>query len=131
MRLYSGGGTRSNNGGKLEYLGFRHPLVEHSFAKYMNRHRIQEDGKLRTSNNWWKGLDANDTIQSLLRHVTDLEALHANLFVYKVMVGKDEDTVIMPHKVDKKGWVEVNKEEAINAVKFNCNSYLLEHLKTN
>ena len=131
MRKFQSGAVRSSAKGKIDWLGARHPLVEKSFGEYMKRHTKTEDGGTRDFNNWWSGWKPEISIQSMLRHVQDLECLHAGLFVYKVKLEDGEDTVVMPHKVDKKGWVEVKKEEALNAVKFNCNSYLLELLKTN
>ena len=36
MRTFKGNATRdTNKGKKISYFGFRHPLVEHSFGKYM------------------------------------------------------------------------------------------------
>ena len=140
MRKTKTGATRSNAKYKIEYLGFRHPLLEHSYGNYMLRHQRQENGELRTADNWWKGLDPNDTIQSLVRHVEDLEALHAGLFVYKVKHidnGEvEEETVVLPYSYNETfkralpdNWHKVTKEEACNAGRFNLGSYLLEHLK--
>jgi len=45
------------------------------YAKYMNKHRIQSDGKLRDSDNWQKGFGKDHykvCVKSLLRHVMDL-----------------------------------------------------------
>jgi len=140
MRTTKTGGTRSNASKKISYLGFRHPLTEHSYGSYMLKHQVQEDGKIRQPDNWWKGLDPNDTIQSLVRHVTDLEALHSNLLVYKVRYKEkgevEEETVILPYTYEKvfkkplpKNWTKTTQEDAGNAAKFNINSYLLNLLK--
>jgi hypothetical protein len=140
MRIFLSKATRDTNKGKISYYGFRHPLVEHSFGKYMLRHQKQANGKLRSPFNWWGGWSEDISIDSLTRHTADLEALHAGLFVYKVR-DKGEETVILPYSYEKtfkkslpKNWTKINKEEVLNAIKFNCNAYLLKLLydkKTN
>lgn len=52
MRTFNTGATRSSATNKNSYYGFRNPLVELSFANYMRKHTIQEDGKVRDANNW-------------------------------------------------------------------------------
>jgi len=131
MRKFKSGAVRSNAGGKISYFGFRHPLCEHSFGKYMLGHQLCEDGTLREPNNWWAGWSEDTSIKSMGRHVTDLECLEAGLFVYKVMIGEDEDTVVLPYaKKGKlpKNWRVVTKEECYNAIRFNSTSGLLKHL---
>lgn len=138
MRHFKSGATRSSSQGKYEYVGFQHPLVEHSFAKYMNKHRRQEDGKLRDSNNWWKGWGKKDTIQSLARHERDIEAIYSGLIVAKVKEknGEYEHTYyLLPGDtidVNKNEIVECpTEEECVNALKFNCNAYILSLLTNN
>lgn len=127
IRKFKGGAIRDTNNNKLEHIGFTHPLCEHSFAKYMHHHRITDDG-LRDSNNWWKGWDKHVSIDSLLRHIMDLRALEAGLFVYKER--KDgEKTHYLTEDKPAKDWVKVNEEECCNAVRFNVDSYKLEILK--
>jgi hypothetical protein len=133
MREFKGGATRSNSDGKIEYNGFRHPLVELSFGKYMNKHQVQEDGKLRSSNNWWNGWDKKISLDSLVRHVEDLQAIYDGFIVIKEMVNKKEIThylqpIQLPFITNNKTTV-VSEEECVNAIRFNCGSYLLEHLK--
>ncbi|MDA3802366.1 MAG: hypothetical protein PF488_00505 [Patescibacteria group bacterium] len=129
MRNFKTGAVRDTSNNKISYYGFRHPLVEHSYGKYMLRHREQADGKLRSPNNWWGGWSEDTSIDSLARHVADLECLHAGLFVYKVRTKDGEATEVFTKKQPlKKGWTEVNKEESYNAIKFNCNSGLLRYL---
>ena len=134
MRNFKSGATRSNADGKLEYFGFLHPLVDKSFCEYMNKHRIQEDGKLRDSNNWWKGWDKSISLQSLVRHVEDLKAINAGLMVIKLRNGKEEKTYYLQNGktlIIPKGYEaeEINEEECVNAIRFNCGSYLLDILK--
>lgn len=125
MRQFKSGAIRSSNDGKIEYYGFRHPLIEKSFGEYMLRHQVQEDGKLRSSDNWWKGWDKEVSLQSLIRHLEDLTAIHAGYNVYKVR-DKGEKTIYT--KDEMKG-EKVSAEDCLNAIKFNCNAYLLEILK--
>jgi len=129
MRKYKTGSTRSNADGKIDYLGFTNPLTEHSYGKYMLKHRVQEDGELRDADNWWKGIDQNATIQSLIRHTKDLEAIHAGYYVYKVRDKEEEKTVVSIKPLKAFKYCEVTKEECLNAIRFNCGSYLLEELK--
>ena len=131
MRKFKSNATRDTNKGKISYFGFRHPLVEHSFGKYMLKHQKQADGQMREPNNWWGGWDAKISIDSLTRHIADLECLHAGLYVYKVRLDDGEDTVVLPEKKNPlpKNWEEVSKEDCLNAAKFNCNAYLLDLLK--
>jgi len=131
MRLFKSGATRSSNEGKIEYFGFRHPLTELSFGKYMLKHQKQEDGNMRSSSNWWNGWDESISIQSLVRHVEDLQAIESGLFVYKVKTPQGEKTVylIKPNKIFDRLKYRVSKEEAYNAARFNITAGLLEHLK--
>lgn len=130
IRKFNKGATRDTNKCKISYYGFRHPLVEHSFGKYMLKHQKQSDGKIREANNWWSGWSSDVSIDSLTRHVVDLECLHAGLFVYKIRLDDGEDTVVLSEKKHPlpKNWQETTKEDCLNAIKFNCNSYLLQIL---
>ena len=133
MRLFKSGATRSNAEGKISYYGFRHPLVELSFGKYMLRHQVQEDGKKREPNNWWRGWNKSVSIQSLVRHCEDLQAIYAGYQVVKVR-NKDGETThyikegqqVIVTKDDK--CEVIGEEECVNAIKFNCNAYLLNIL---
>jgi len=130
MRKFQSGAVRSSAKGKIDWLGARHPLVEKSFGEYMKRHTKTEDGGTRDFNNWWSGWKPEISIQSMLRHVQDLECLHAGLFVYKVKLEDGEDTVVMPFKKDKlpSNWRQVDREECYNAIRFNATAGLLRHL---
>lgn len=130
LRTFEGGGTRDTSNGKFDYYGFRHPMCEHSFASYMHSHREQSDGSLRDADNWWLGWDREISLKSLVRHVKDLEALHAGLRVFKHRVGDAEYThYIWKHETPDPEWREVFEEECCNAIEFGGQAYKLEVLK--
>lgn len=52
IRQFDSGATRDTNIGKLDYEGFFSPIVLKRYAKYLHKHRVQNDGKLRDSDNW-------------------------------------------------------------------------------
>ena len=115
MREFKGGGTRDNNEGKNDYEGFISPLVIQSYGNYMNKHRLQTDGKLRDSDNWQNHFGEDHfkiCMKSLLRHLFVLWFLHR---CFK--------------RIDEKDGHEINKEEALCAIKFNTNAYLDKLLK--
>lgn len=133
MRLFKSGATRSNSDGKISYYGFRHPLVELSFGNYMLKHQVQEDGKIREPNNWWKGWDKKTSLESLVRHVEDLQAIYSGLVVVKEIVKNKERThYLQPNELplitDNKVSV-ISEEDCYNAIRFNCGSGLLEYLR--
>jgi len=132
MRKFKSGAIRSSANHKISWLGVRHPLVEKSFGEYMKRHTITESGEVRQYNNWWAGWSEEVSIQSLLRHVQDLECLHVGLKVYKVKLSDGEDTVVLPEppKVLPDNWSECDIESSLNAIRFNTGAYLLKHLQT-
>jgi hypothetical protein len=143
MRQFKTGSIRDTNQGKISYYGFRHPLVEHSFGKYMLKHQKQADGKLRSPNNWWGGWSEDISIDSLIRHAEDLQAIHAGYTVVKIRHNDEEITEYIKPVIKgdltfssistPRGAIvtEVTKEDCYNAIKFNCNAGLLEHLKIN
>jgi hypothetical protein len=137
IRKFSSGALRDSGENKLNYYGFRHPLLEQSFAKYMHHHRKMADGTLRDANNWWKGWDKEVSLQSLVRHVEDLQAIEAGYMVievrrsgiekYYIEVEKRTDFLnSIPEDIPVK---IINAEECANAIRFNSMSYLLETLK--
>jgi hypothetical protein len=130
MRQFESGATRDTSNGKFDYHGFRHPLCEHSFAKYMHEHRIQPDGQLRDANNWWKGFPPGVAIQSLNRHVQDVNCIDAGLFVYEIQDGADKKREVYIHPLDPvpDKYHLVSMEEALNAVRFNADAMKLEIL---
>ena len=72
MREFTGGATRSPQDNKPEFAGFLSPIALRRFGKYMMVHQKQEDGKLRKSDNWKKGMPRRVYLESLLRHTFDV-----------------------------------------------------------
>jgi hypothetical protein len=107
IRTFETGATRDTDEGKLDYDGFLSPLVLQRFAEYMNKHRKQSDGSLRTSDNWKKGITKDAYMKSAWRHFMDWWSEHQKL------PSRD------------------GMEEAICALMFNCMGYLHETLKEN
>lgn len=76
MRVFPGGATRNVETNKLDYEGFLSPLVLKRYAEYLHKHTKQADGKLRTSDNWQKGIPINVYMKSKLRHSMTTWLLH-------------------------------------------------------
>lgn len=68
VRKFSSGATRDTAEGKLDFEGFLCPLVLERYAEYMNKNRLQSDGKLRDSDNWQKGIPKGQYMKSVWRH---------------------------------------------------------------
>jgi hypothetical protein len=51
--------------------GFLSPAVLVGFCRYMEKHRVQKDGKLRAGDNWQKGMPTSRAWRSLARHYQD------------------------------------------------------------
>jgi hypothetical protein len=75
MRQFDGGATRSSQEGKPELAGFTSPIATRRFGKYMMVHHVQEDGKLRKSDNWKSGMSRRAYVESLKRHFLDVEEI--------------------------------------------------------
>jgi hypothetical protein len=112
VRQFETGATRDSEEGKPDYEGFLSPLVVRRYGKYMHKHRVQADGKLRASDNWQKGIPATAYMKSLWRHFLDVWALHRGNKV------ADPDS---PAE-------ELTLEDALCAVLFNAHGYLHELL---
>lgn len=110
IRVFKSGASRNSSLNKYDYEGFNHPLVDHSFAKYMHHHRKLEDGSYRDSDNWQKGIPVKELMRSFRSHVQDVMLINRGIKVFE----------------DKK---EVTLEEALNGVKFNLNAMVLDLLK--
>ena len=76
MRTFKTGATRDVDNGKLDFDGFFSPLVLERFAQFMHKHRIQEDGKLRDSDNWQKGIPREQYMKSAWRHFMEWWTAH-------------------------------------------------------
>lgn len=101
-RTFSTGATRNSDEGKLDYEGFLSPLVVERFAQYMHKHRFHEDGTVRDSDNWQKGIPKDAYMKSAWRHFMDWWKHHRG-------VQSDEDL-----------------EDSICALIFNAQGYLHE-----
>jgi hypothetical protein len=113
MRTFETGATRSNDAGKIDPEGFLSPLVIERYCQYLNKHRVQADGKLRDSDNWQKGMGLATYMKSAWRHFLDMWKSHRHNL-----------TGIVPTPEQ----AEAN-EDAICAVLFNVMGYLHETLK--
>lgn len=71
MREFESGATRNHNEDKLGYEGFISPIVWQRFAEYMHENRLQDDGTLRTPDNWQKGIPLEAYMDSGFRHFMD------------------------------------------------------------
>lgn len=78
MRQFETGATRDDDDMKLDYEGFLCPEVLEQFARYMHKHRVQADGKLRASDNWQKGIPKSAYMKSMFRHFMDVWWEHRN-----------------------------------------------------
>lgn len=107
-RRFATGATRSSDEGKPDYEGFISPLVLHRFGQYMTKHRKMEDGGLRESDNWQKGIPRKQYLKSMLRHVMDV------WLIMRYFSGQAE---------------ERDLTEALCAVKFNVDGMLHEVLQ--
>jgi len=74
-RKFESGATRGDSGGKIDPEAALSPLVLTAYCEYVRQHRLQEDGKLRSDENWQLGIPIASYMKSLLRHV--LEAWRA------------------------------------------------------
>ena len=105
IRKFNTGATRDIDKDKLDYEGFISPIVLKRYAEYMNKHRIQSNGKFRESDNWQKGIPLDVYMKSLLRHTMDLWLEHRGY--------KSRDGI----------------EEALCGIIFNSMGYLYELIK--
>ena len=71
MRKFNSGATRDSDEEKYDYEAFLSPLVLERYAAYMHRHRLQEDGELRSGDNWQKGIPKEAYVKSGWRHFFD------------------------------------------------------------
>ena len=105
MRQFETGATRNDDTDQPDYEGFLSPLVIARYGEYMHRHRKQADGKLRTSDNWQKGISLTSYMRSGWRHFHDWWISH------------------------REGESREGLEEGICALLFNAMGYLHEVLK--
>jgi len=111
IRTFETGATRDTESSKLDFEGFLSPLVLERYARYLHKHRIQSDGKLRDGDNWQRGIPKKTYMKSLCRHLIAVWLIHRG-YVAK----------------DNKGSI-VDLEDSLCAVIFNSMGYLFEILK--
>lgn len=104
IREFATGATRDSEEGKLDFEGFLSPAVLKRYAEYMNKCRVQTDGKLRDSDNWQKGIPMDVYMKSMFRHFMEVWSIH-------------------------RGVTKGDMEEALCALNFNVMGYLYEHIK--
>ena len=104
-RVFTTGATRDTDEGKYDYEGFLSPLVLKRFGQYMNKHRVQSDGKVRDSDNWQRGIPLDAYMKSSWRHFVDWWSYHRKI--------KIKESI----------------EDVLCAIIFNAQGYLFELLK--
>jgi hypothetical protein len=110
IRAFDTGATRSSEAGRYDPEGFLSPIVIERYCEYMNKHRVQPDGKIRPSDNWTKGMPLDTYIKGLWRHFLHAWARHRG---YRVR--------------DPKAAADI--QEDLCAIIFNAQGYLHELLK--
>lgn len=90
-RIFKTGANRNSDENKLDYEGFISPLVELVYANYLHLHRLLEDGSMRDSDNWQKGIPKKELMKSAHRHWQDIRLLFDG---YKVAEGQKEITMV-------------------------------------
>ena len=106
IRTFEGGATRNNDPERIDFIRMLSIPALFSYAKYMRAHRKQADGSMRAFDNWKSGMPEHEVLESLLRHVLDLIALHEGLEPLR----------------------ECEIEETCCAIKFNIDTYLHQFL---
>ena len=71
IRTFGTGANRNSDEGKLDFEGFLSPTVLKAYAEYMHNNRKLEDGTLRDSDNWQKGMPKSAYMKSMFRHFFD------------------------------------------------------------
>ncbi len=105
MRQFDTGATRNDDTNKLDPEGFLNPQCLLVYSQYMHKHRYQDDGSVRASDNWQKGIPKDSAMKSLLRHTLDLWLIHRGY-----MPGfSDQDALIL---------------DVLSAIAFNAFAYM-------
>ena len=105
MREFATGATRDQDEAKIDFEGHLDYRVVQAYCEYMNRHRLQPDGKVRASDNWKLGIPKAAYMKSGWRHFMDWWTEHNG--------GKSREGM----------------KDALCALLFNVQGYLLEVLK--
>lgn len=112
-RVFGSGASRNSDIGKNDYDGFLSPYVIKSFGDYMHKMRYLEDGSMRDSDNWQKGIPLDQYRKSMWRHFMDVWVVSRT--------GKDYDDNII---------FQDEYTNSLNALLFNVMGLLHEELKT-
>lgn len=107
VRKFETGATRDTDATKPDFEGFLSPLVIARYAEYMHKNRVQNDGTLRASDNWTKGIPFEAYMKSGWRHFFAWWAYHRDA-------------------AGRRGYI---LEEALCGLLFNLSGYLHEYLK--
>lgn len=119
MQTFATGATRSDDSNKPDFEGFLSPLVIADYGMYMQEHRTQDDGTVRASDNWQRGMPFHKYLKSLWRHLLQLWLLHR---------GHTADT--HPFLQEKRAGkvVPVTVRTALAGILFNTQGYYHEYL---
>lgn len=79
IRTFNTGANRNSDENKLDFEGFLSPLVLKSYAEYMHKNTLLEDGTRRDSDNWQKGIPLDAYMKSMYRHFFDVWSRHRGL----------------------------------------------------
>jgi len=107
------GATRSSEN-LYDPAGFLNPRVIQTYCEYMERHRVQKDGKTRASDNWQRGMPSSRAYRSLLRHTFDVWLVSRGYRAKSADCGGIEDAlcaVIFNAMVLLKNWGDGNHHE--------------------
>ena len=115
MRHFESGANRNNDVSKPDYEGCLSPLVLERYAQYMLSHTALEDGTIRDSDNWQKGMPLPAYMKSMWRHFMDTW-------------GKHRRWQTQPHPNITSAQSE-KLEVALCGVIFNASGYLHELMK--
>lgn len=140
-RVFSSGANRNSSLGKFTYKDFINPLNEYSYGKYMDGKRVLADGTIRDGDNWQKGIPKDSLLDSLTRHIKELELLHLGFVVIQYTDEKGEHTEVFQDQevnefkafveiLDSKDikWHFIELEDVLNAIRFNSEAYKLQVL---
>jgi len=119
MREFDTGATRDEDDSKFDYEGILSPLTLRRYAEYMHKHRKQADGKVRSSDNWQKGIPFSAYMKSMWRHLVELWTEHRK----NVIIRDGEEWNWNDENYDN------DREDILCAIIFNASGYLHELIK--
>lgn len=76
MRTFESGATRNSDENRIDPEAYLSPSALYEYCSYMKRHALQADGKIRSGDNWQKGMPRSVYMKSLWRHMLDLWLEH-------------------------------------------------------